>query len=497
MRARIHILSSLLAASAFGAAAVLVACASETAPRETFELTPEAGSVANLPDASVPTDAAPKDAGDTRPKFDPADEPVTCAGGPCAVEIAAGDHHFCARMSDGTVRCWGSDEFGALGAGTPRDPKDPPPKDAPDAGAKDVDAGAPSAAKLVAGLTDATQISAAGTTTCARRKDGSVWCWGGNTMGQLGLSDRATFDYSPHPDAGPVALRSPAVRVDVGPGNACAVLTTGEVWCWGTNEKLQLARPDAEAAYVLGTGAAKLAPYAVARTTFGTNTGLGLTATGELVSWGAVSGKDGMVSGRLSSVSPDPSPFGVAQLASVSSYAVTSSLTKGEGGPIGEPTLIGPFPPPGGLQRHAHACAIANGQVYCWGRSDTGALCTGLPDAEILPAPAPVRSAKAWPQQVAVADEISCVRLTDGTVQCCGGDAKGRLGPNHPEPFVPFFEPVTSYTSHAVQVAASMRSVCALAVTGAVECWGGNEFGELGLLTTDDEAHPTPVKVAF
>ena len=78
-----------------------------------------------------------------------------------------------------------------------------------------------------------------------------------------------------------------------------------------------------------------------------------------------------------------------------------------------------------------------------------------------------------------------------------GGDAKGRLGPNHPEPFVPFFEPVTSYTSHAVQVAASMRSVCALANTGAVECWGGNEFGELGLLTTDDEAHPTPVQVAF
>ena len=35
-----------------------------------------------------------------------------------AVEIGAGETHTCARMSDGTVRCWGFNLFAQLGDGT-------------------------------------------------------------------------------------------------------------------------------------------------------------------------------------------------------------------------------------------------------------------------------------------------------------------------------------------------------------------------------------------
>ncbi|MDP2483344.1 MAG: RCC1 domain-containing protein [Candidatus Palauibacterales bacterium] len=36
------------------------------------------------------------------------------------LEIAAGANHTCARMSDGQILCWGSNEFGQLGTGTTR-----------------------------------------------------------------------------------------------------------------------------------------------------------------------------------------------------------------------------------------------------------------------------------------------------------------------------------------------------------------------------------------
>jgi alpha-tubulin suppressor-like RCC1 family protein len=38
----------------------------------------------------------------------------------------------------------------------------------------------------VVGLTGVDAIVAGGAHSCARRTDGTVWCWGANTAGQLG-----------------------------------------------------------------------------------------------------------------------------------------------------------------------------------------------------------------------------------------------------------------------------------------------------------------------
>ena len=149
-----------------------------------------------------------------------------------------------------------------------------------------------------------------------------------------------------------------------------------------------------------------------------------------------------------------------------------------------------PKPPP-----IAHACAIANGEVYCWGRSPAGALCTGLPDPETVPRKAPF-SAKTWPQQVAVADEITCARMTDGSVYCCGSDTRGRLGTGTVGTVSSVLTKASAFTRRAVQVATSDHSVCALVKDGTVECWGSNENGELGK-TPDTQAHPTPSKIVF
>ncbi len=455
------------------AAAALVACSSDDVQRPTLEEEPEAGRPppASLPEAAAPEEDAgarqPEDAGPGKDPFDPTEEPVVCATTPCAVQIVAGERHFCTRMSDGTVRCWGDDSKGSLGVD-------------PDAGASDPgvgdagDAGTPWVPKPVTGLTDASQLSAGGTTTCAVVTDGNVRCWGGNDKGQLGLAvDPPVSDTKAHPAPTPVARPGPASRVDVGQVTACAVLASGEVWCWGDNAQRQLARLTTTT--IGGPGKAALGAFDVVRTTAGTATGFGVTDTGEIVSWGAVAGTAGVVGARVASLSPDERPLAIG-LGPASSFSVTSTTSN-----------------------RAHACAVVKGDVYCWGSSSMGSLGTGLADPSPKPRRVNVVSKEAWPQQVAAAGEISCVRLTDGTVQCAGDNGTGALGMDpKATPYSMSFRPVDSFDGHAVQIAATAsRSVCALVQGGSVLCWGSNQRGELGQGNTDNDPHHTPVSVRF
>jgi len=476
-------------AGACVALAVLAACSDDPA-RDTFDPPDTGADAVNLPDGAT-VDTGP--AVDARPPFDPAEEAVTCTATPCATQLVAGSDHFCVRLQNGTVQCWGSDAYGALGAAAPTGDagtKDSGAKDAGDAG----DAAPPPATRIVSGLTTVAQLSAAGSTTCARLEDGTVKCWGANVNGELGLAvNPPVFDEDPHPTPKNVALPNTATRIDVGHGSACALLSTGSVACWGKDDQVQLARAtDGGVEMVRGPGIAAMDSLAVLRTAFGSYTGLALTTTAEVWSWGALSGDEGTVSGRIASISPDRTPRRIPELAKVTSLVASHTrIYQPE-----EPEPIPGIPPPPVFPVYiAHACALANGEVYCWGRSDRGALCTGIPDRELTPAHAPL-AAKAWPQQLAVADEITCARMTDGTVQCCGDDAKGRLGTGtSSELFSAFFRPAEGFTGRAVQVATSDHAVCVLVQGGTVECWGGNKNGELGTGTRDDAAHPKATKV--
>ncbi|MCB9604579.1 MAG: hypothetical protein H6720_30030 [Sandaracinus sp.] len=90
------------------------------------------------------------------------------------VAIDAGLTHMCALRSRGDAVCWGDNTNGQLGVG--------------------VVGGVRTSPTAVVGLTNATQLSAGGTFSCALRNDGNVWCWGANAAGQLarGVAGEAT-----------------------------------------------------------------------------------------------------------------------------------------------------------------------------------------------------------------------------------------------------------------------------------------------------------------
>jgi alpha-tubulin suppressor-like RCC1 family protein len=419
-----------------GALATAIACG-DGEDRPSFDGPNDAGLDAkpNLPDAAGASDGG----ADARP-FDAADEPVSCAVTPCAMELTAGSDHFCARMSDGTVRCWGDGELGATG---------------------DVDGDAGDRPVIVPGLGAATQISTSERMSCARADDAGVQCWGANDQGQLGLNaDPFVADDLPHPTPSRVDLPGPATRIDVGTRGACASLGSGEVWCWGANDRLQLARSTPDV--IAGPARAALDGFVVSRTGLANGSGFALTNDARLIGWGAISGREG-------SLDPDPVPFPLPSLGNVSSLAVGTS----------------------------HACAIANGKAHCWGQNRASSLCSGLPDDALLPTPTATTSS-AFPQRIAVSDRTTCARMTDGSIQCCGDNTFGQLGSTTTtDPTRAVFDHASAFTKYAVQVAASSSTTCALVKDGSVECWGGNGHGELGQGTRDEAPHPTPVRVTF
>jgi alpha-tubulin suppressor-like RCC1 family protein len=134
-----------------------------------------------------------------------------------AVEISTGGTHACARVAEGEVLCWGGNASGQLGI----DDEFPGCAIIPTAECA-------GNATRVPGISNAVQISAGGSHTCARLADRTVVCWGGNDFGQLG--DGTTTQRSA---PAPVVGFADAVAISAGEYNTCALDARGSVWCWG------------------------------------------------------------------------------------------------------------------------------------------------------------------------------------------------------------------------------------------------------------------------
>jgi alpha-tubulin suppressor-like RCC1 family protein len=160
--------------------------------------------------------------------------------GRTATQITAGKSHTCARLDDGTVKCWGGTREGQLGLGDTQPRGNVP---------GEMGANLP-AVDLGPGRT-ATQVAAGLNHTCARLDDGTLKCWGVGVWGQLGLGDKQSRG------DGPGEMGASLLAVDLGPGRTATQVTAGEsrtcvrlddgtVKCWGENLLGQLGLGDTQ-----------------------------------------------------------------------------------------------------------------------------------------------------------------------------------------------------------------------------------------------------------
>jgi len=136
-----------------------------------------------------------------------------------------------------------------------------------------------------------------------------------------------------------------------------------------------------------------------------------------------------------------------------------------------------------------HTCAaLSNGRVQCWGGNYYGQLGDGTTTAH--PTPAPVTGITNA-IDVTVGSLHSCAALATGQVKCWGRNSAGELGDGTT---IPRTTPVmVSGISNAISVSSRRFHTCAVLATGEVKCWGQNRHGVLGDGTTIDRATPVTV----
>lgn len=272
----------------------------------------------------------------------------------------------------------------------------------------------------------ATQISAGADHTCGLNGAGAAYCWGWGTDGQLGWGNGQFPTYSgPLPAAGPGWNGAPLTYTSIAAGgkSTCGTTTAG-VFCWG----------------ILGNL---------------TNPSLGGVAGPTLIT---------NLNGQ--------------------SFAGFTSLAVG------------------GL----HACGyIASAkQTSCWGADAQGQV--GFDPATAIFIPGTSFVMFTMPNQlgntvlrVAAADAYTCADMMAGTVECFGNNVDGELGNGAgPSTWVP--KTVGGGKSlHGVAPGAS--HACALDLNANAWCWGTDSTGELGNnmsapnFTTPQQVHA--VSIAF
>ncbi|MEM1008083.1 MAG: hypothetical protein AAGJ35_03675, partial [Myxococcota bacterium] len=131
-------------------------------------------------------------------------------------------------LNQGTLKCWGSNQYGQLGYGDDRDKDRPTQENIPLFGEK------------------VKQVAAGYEHTCVILEQGTLKCWGNNRYGQLGYGEtNTTLPKLLKPSRKVIALQSQTVRyVCTGTRHSCVVLGNGHVKCWGDNLYGQLGYPD-------------------------------------------------------------------------------------------------------------------------------------------------------------------------------------------------------------------------------------------------------------
>jgi len=411
--------------------------------------------------------------GDASPTIYP---PVQVASTSSMHSLTVGIRYACALDSDGAPWCWG-DNFNLVQL--------------------DNSVGMTVSPTMLPTSERFTRLHAAEWTVCGLRMDGALRCWGDNSFGQLGNGNTSNV-------TAPAAVGNDAITdwtdFAVGTHHGCALRSTGEAYCWGSNRHSQLATAQ--------TNPFESTPIKVSdgpwMTVFAGND---QTCFGDLQRNTSCAGRTGF--GQLGTTGSHATPtrestqaqWTAIDAGTESTCAIDSANSlycwgNNANGNVGDgsgldrqtPTLVPLQPGAGGWSHVAvgdDACAIDDlGYLYCWGDDNDAEVGNGS-----------IASIKT-PYDVSQGTQFSTVATTKhtctmeaSTIYCWGRNYDHEIdsSANTPE-----LSKVTIGSSY-IDVAAGVAHTCALQSGGAAWCWGFNNVGCLGTNDTNGRSSPTQV----
>ena len=257
--------------------------------------------------------------------------PVAVAGNRRYRQLRAGTQHACAVTLGDVTFCWGNNGSGQLGAVTPGFLQSNVPL------------------KVVTGGPVFRRVVPGGSFTCALTRDGVAYCWGDNSLGQLGNGS-----HTPTMTPARVSGTRTFSQLSAGLVHACGV-AGGKAFCWGSGGVGD------------GTGLERAVPTAVAGgLTFkgvsaSFNFTCGITGADRAYCWGS------NAYGQLGDGTFGPRKYSLVPAKVLGGHAFTAI---------------------GGMASTGHTCAVTpDNRAYCWGDNSRGQLGIGTLVRSARPAP--------------------------------------------------------------------------------------------------------------
>lgn len=150
--------------------------------------------------------------------------------------VAVGMNHTCALTVTDEIRCWGDNWAGQLGAPSPS------------CGLRDCSR-VPIAVQCPAGeVCKFRSLAAGGDHTCAVDTNGKAWCWGEDgslATGDSSLGALPRYAHRRIPAFSDLGVPANFVAIDTNLVHTCAVSAAQDVFCWGSNSLGELGAPQA------------------------------------------------------------------------------------------------------------------------------------------------------------------------------------------------------------------------------------------------------------
>jgi alpha-tubulin suppressor-like RCC1 family protein len=359
-----------------------------------------------------------------------------------------------------------------------------------------------------------TKVVAGGAFSCGLTTGATVYCWGANSSGQLGVGSGGGPYAQPMPTQIPGAGLNGTQVIDITAGyeHACALMSSQQVYCWGYNVDGEtgtgvlgdtLSSPIAISGFTASQvsaggfstcaiGYPTVAPYGAALSCWGTN------AEGQLGTGSTGASQDTPVNTDQTFVSVTTGMVHACAVLDSTSPSVYCWGANGYG-QLGIDSTGTTYPAPHFVGAYAsvtsggfHTCALTTaGAAFCWGDNAYGQLGSGSLNGNQS---APVAVAGPQLQSIAGGYMHTCGLTSAGTAYCWGYDSAGALGNGQTTGSVATPTAVSGGLAFAsIAAAVGGYHTCGVTTGGIAYCWGFDAFGQLGYASTQNSGVPLQV----